>query len=279
MEGFKLGEINRLTVARQEAQGMYLRGDDELNQVLLPNAYIAEGLKIGDDIDVFIYFDNEERIIATTLKPKIELNNFAPLVVEQVNRMGAFVDMGIMKQLLVPYKEQEAPMEEGRTYLVYMYIDSKSGRLVGTTKLGRFLDNEHIPLEKGDEVELMVLRNSSLGVNVMINEMHTGLIFENDVNQPLKIGQKLVGFIKTIREDNKIDVVLQREGTASFEPNTQKVVDVLNANGGTLNLHDKSDPAEISKVLLMSKKAFKKAVGNLYRARKIELVDGGIKLM
>ena len=118
---------------------------------------------------------------------------------------------------MVPYKEQEAPMEEGRTYLVYMYLDSKSGRLVGTTKLGRFLDNDHIPLEKGDEVELMVLRNSSLGVNVMINEMHTGLIFENDVNQPLKIGQKLVGFIKTIREDNKIDVVIKvQEGNKYY---------------------------------------------------------------
>ena len=279
MNNFEIGKINTLIAARQEPQGFYLRGEDPFDQVLLPNAYIPEGFKVGDEIDVFVYLDNEERITATTLLPRIKLNDFAALTVAQVNRMGAFMDMGIVKQLLVPYKEQAVPMEEGKTYVVYMYLDQKTERLVGTSKFNRYLNNEECALEKGDEVDLMVLHSSSLGTNVIINKMHRGLIFKSDVNQPLKLGQEIKGFIKVIREDGKIDVILQEEGVASFEPNAEKVLEILRRSDGFLGLHDKSDPEEISKRLLMSKKSFKRAIGNLYRDQKIKIEKDGIRLV
>ena len=278
MSNFDIGKINTLIAARHEPQGFYLRGEDPFDQVLLPNAYIPEGFKVGDEIDVFVYLDNEERITATTLVPYIQINDFAALTVAQVNRMGAFMDMGIVKQLLVPYKEQAIPMEEGKTYVVYMYLDQKTERLVGTSKFNRYLSNEGCSLEKGDEVDLMVLHSSSLGTNVIINKEHLGLIFRSDVNQPVKLGQKLKGFIKAIREDGKIDVLLQEEGVASFEPNAEKVLEILRRSDGFLGLHDKSDPKEISKRLLMSKKSFKRAIGNLYRDQKIKIEKDGIRL-
>lgn len=278
MSNFDIGKINTLIAARQEQQGFYLRGEDSFDQVLLPNAYIPEGFKVGDEIDVFVYLDNEERITATTLVPNIQINDFAALTVAQVNRMGAFMDMGIVKQLLVPYKEQAIPMEEGKTYVVYMYLDQKTERLVGTSKFNRYLTNEGCSLEKGDEVDLMVLHSSSLGTNVIINKEHLGLIFRSDVNQPVKLGQKLKGFIKAIREDGKIDVLLQEEGVASFEPNAEKVLEILRRGDGFLGLHDKSDSKEISKRLLMSKKSFKRAIGNLYRDQKIKIEKDGIRL-
>lgn len=278
MDEFSIGEFNKLIAARKEPQGFYLRGDDPFNQVLLPNAYIPEGFKEGDEIDVFIYLDNEERLTATTLVPDIKLNDYACLLVDQVNSNGAFLDMGLVKQLLVPYKEQSTPMEEGRSYVVYMYLDEKTQRLVGTSKLNRYLSNDDIIVDKGDEVDLIVLHSSQLGTNVIINKEHQGLIFKSDINQPLKVGQELTGFIKEVRDDGKIDVILQQEGVASFEPNAQKVLDILERNNGFLDLHDKSDPEEISKRLLMSKKSFKRALGNLYKEKKIVIEESGIRL-
>jgi len=279
MEEFNIGEFNKLIAARQEPQGFYLRGDEPFNQVLLPNAYVPEGFKEGDEIEVFIYLDNEERLTATTLVPHIKLNDFACLMVDQVNRMGAFMDMGLVKQLLVPYKEQAIQMEEGRSYVVYMYLDDKTNRLVGTSKFNRYLSNDDLSVEEGEEVDLIVLHSSHLGTNVAINGEHTGLIFKSDVNQPLKPGQRLKGFIKAIREDGKVDVVLQQQGVASFEPNAQKVLDILERSNGFLDLHDKSDPEEISKRLLMSKKSFKRAIGNLYKDQKIKIEKDGIRLV
>lgn len=275
---FKIGEINRLIAARVEPQGMYLRGEDPFEQVLLPNAYVADDLKVGDELDVFVYHDNEGRITATTLKPKIFVNDFAPLLIEQVNSMGAFADMGIVKQLMIPYGEQALPLEEGRTYVIYMYIDNKTGRLVGSTKLNRYLDNSTIEVEEKEEVDLLVLNPTDLGVNVIVNKIHKGLIFKDDIHQPLKYGDQLKGYIKTVRPDNKLDVVLQPLGVDALEPNAEKLLEILKRSEGFLDLHDKSDPEEIKKRLLMSKKAFKKAVGNLYKNKKILLVDGGIKL-
>lgn len=278
MDKFKIGEINTLIAARQEPQGFYLRAEDPFDQVLLPNAYIPSDFKVGNEIDVFVYLDNEERITATTLKPHIKLNDFGFLTVAQVNRMGAFMDMGIVKQLLVPYKEQASPMEEGKSYLVYMYLDQKTDRLVATSKFNRYLSNEECILEKGEQVDLIILHSTSLGTNVIINRQHKGLIFKSDANQPLQPGQELQGFIKVIRDDGKIDVLLQKEGVASFEPNSEKVLEILRRGDGFLALHDKSDPKEISKRLLMSKKSFKRAIGNLYRDQKIKIEKDGIRL-
>jgi len=276
----ELGKMNLLTVARQEPQGMYLnlKTGDPLEQVLLPNAYIEEGLKIGDDIEVFVYLDNEERITATTLKPKLLINQFASLSADQVNTAGAFMDMGIVKQLLVPYKEQAVPMEEGRNYIIYMYLDDKTGRLVATSKVNRYLSNDDVALEIGEEVDLIVMHSSELGRNVIINNKHHGLIFNSDVNQALKVGQSLKGFVKQARTDGKIDIILQQEGIGSIEPNAQKILDILAKNDGFLELNDKSDPELISKKVSMSKKSFKKAIGNLYKSRKITISTEGIKL-
>lgn len=277
----ELGKMNLLTVVRQETQGMYLnlKTGDPLDQVLLPNAYIEEGLKIGDEIEVFVYLDNEERITATTLKPKLLINQFANLAADQVNTAGAFMDMGIVKQLLVPYKEQAVPMEEGRSYVVYMYLDDKTGRLVATSKVNRYLNNDDVTLEIGNEVDLIVMHSSELGRNVIINNKYHGLIFNSDVNQALKVGQSLTGFVKKVRQDGKIDVILQQEGISSIEPNAQKVIDILAKNDGFLALNDKSDPELISKKISMSKKSFKKAIGNLYKSRKITISAEGIKLV
>lgn len=276
----ELGKMNLLTVARQEPQGMYLnlKDGDPLDQVLLPNAYVEEGLKIGDDIEVFVYLDNEERITATTLKPKLLINQFASLHVDQVNSAGAFMDMGIVKQLLVPYKEQATPMEEGRSYVVYMYLDDKSGRLVATSKVNRYLSNDDVTVKTGDQVDLIVMHSSELGRNVIINNKHHGLIFNSDVNQRLTLGQSVIGFVKQVREDGKIDVILQQEGVGSIEPNAQKILDILTANDGFLDLNDKSAPEQISNKVSMSKKSFKKAIGNLYKSRKITISSDGIKL-
>lgn len=278
MEDFNIGEFNTLIAARQEPQGFYLRGEDPFNQVLLPNAYIPEDFKEGDELEVFVYLDNEERLTATTLVPKIKLNDFSCLLVDQVNRMGAFLDMGLVKQLLVPYKEQVIPMEEGRSYVVYMYLDEKTQRLVGTSKFDRYLSNDNLTIEKGEEVDLLVLHSSYLGTNVVINKRHKGLIFRSDINQPLELGQELKGFVKTLRDDGKVDISLQKEGVESFEPNSEKIIEILNRCEGFLNLHDKSDPQEISKRLLMSKKSFKRAIGNLYKEQKIIIEKDGIRL-
>lgn len=279
MDDFKIGEYYTLTAVRKELQGFYLGGEDPFSQILLPNAYVPDNFKEGDDLEVFIYLDNEERIIATTLKPKIKLNDFGCLTVDQVNRMGAFMDIGLVKQLLVPYKEQANPMEEGRSYVVYMYLDEKTKRLVGTSKINRYISNNSLTVGKGDEVNLLVLHSSNLGTNVLINKLHKGLIFKSAVNQDLELGQSLKGYIKSIREDGKIDVILQKEGISSFEPNVKKVLDVLEIGEGFLNLNDKSDPKEISKRLLMSKKSFKIAIGNLYKNHKITIDKDGIRLI
>ncbi|MAW66189.1 MAG: GntR family transcriptional regulator [Flavobacteriales bacterium] len=279
MSNFDIGKTNTLIAARQELQGFYLRGEDPFDQVLLPNAYVPKDFKVGDKIDVFIYLDNEERITATTLVPKIQLDDFGCLSVAQVNRMGAFMDMGIVKQLLIPYKEQASPMEEGKNYVVYMYLDKKTDRLVGTSKFNRYLNNDVCTIEKGEEVDLIILHTTSLGTNVIVNKKYRGLIFKSDVNQPLTLGQELNGFIKIIREDGKIDVVLQKEGVESFEPNSEKILEILKRGDGFLGLHDKSDPIEISNRLLMSKKSFKRAIGNLYKDEKIKIEKDGIRLV
>lgn len=279
MSEIKIGYTNKLIIARKELQGLYLRGEDAFEQVLLPNAYVPDEYEIGDEIEVFVYLDNEQRIIATTLEPKIKRDEFAALQVEEVNRVGAFCDMGIVKQLLVPYREQTTEMEVGKQYLVYLYLDSKTKRLVGTTKVGRYLDNDNIPLERGDEVDIIAWYPSELGMNVIINESVKGLIFKSDLSQNLKIGEKTKGYIKQISPDGKVDVLLQPEGVASLEPNAEKLLALLKKNEGFLPLHDKSDPELIKSKVQMSKKSFKKAVGNLYRSKKITLSEDGIKLL
>lgn len=273
----ELGKINTLTIDRDTAPGLFLV-NEEGHDVLLPGKYIPETYEIGDKIDVFIYLDNEERLIATTMVPHIQLHDFGWLQVRQVTRHGAFVDLGIEKDLFVPFKEQARPMQEGKRYLVYMFLDERTDRLVGTSKINKFLSNEELTVQKFDEVDLIVSHMTEVGINVIINGKHRGLMYEDEVFQDIRVGDRLKGVIKKIRSDNKIDVSLQQIGYKNIEPNAQKILTALEDNNGYLLLTDKSNPETIKHVLEMSKKSFKKAIGSLYKQRKIELREDGIYL-
>ena len=236
-------------------------------------------MKEGSEVDVFIYLDSDERPVATTLTPYIVPGEFKELEVKQVTRVGAFLDWGLEKDLFVPYAEMVERMYVGEKYLVGVYLDERSNRLVATPRIGKLLDQENISVYQGEEVDLKVYNETELGFQVIINNKHGGLVYENEVQDPIEIGDEVKGYIKQIRPDGKIDISLQPLGVASIEPNAQKVLDVLNGNGGTLALSDSSKPAEITAKLGMSKKAFKKAIGSLYKKRLILIDDHGIRLL
>ena len=273
----ELGKINSLVIDRDTAPGLFLQ-DEEGNDVLLPGKYIPETYEIGDRLDAFVYLDNEQRIIATTLKPLIQLHEFKWLRVNQVTKHGAFVDIGIEKDLFVPFKEQARPMQAGKHYLIYMFLDEKTDRLVGTSKINKFLDNSELTVAKFDEVDIIVSHMTDLGINVIINGKHRGMLYDNEVFQDLRVGDELKGIIKKIRPDNKIDVSLEQIGYRKIEPNAQKVLQTLEDNEGYLLLTDKSNPETIKQVLNMSKKTFKKAIGSLYKQRIIDIKEDGIYL-
>lgn len=257
---------------------MYLR-DDENNEVLLPNKYIPDGLRVGDTIDVFIYKDSEDRIISTTLTPLIQLNEFAFLEVKQVSSIGAFLNWGLEKDLFVPFREQNAKMVEDGTYVVYLLLDTQTDRLIGSNKINKFLSNENIELKEGEEVNLLVFNKTELGFKVIINSKHEGLLYHNEIFKPVKLGDSLKGYIKTIREDNKIDVVLQKQGFANMDVNTTRIMEYLKNNNGFLKLTDDSAPEEIAHVLNMSKKNFKKSIGMLYKKQMVNLQPDGVYLV
>ncbi len=273
-----IGEYNTLEIVRETSVGLYLE-DEEGNDVLLPFRYMPDEYDLGDEISVFIYKDNEDRIIATSEKPLITLNHFAFLKVRTVNHLGAFMETGYMKDLFVPFREQSGELLEGRKYLTYMYLDDKTDRLTGSTHPQRFLSNTDLTVEVDDEVELFVWDRTDLGFNVIINHLHKGLIYHNEIFTPIQYGDSLKGYVKKIREDNKVDIALQKAGFRHVDENVNKLLDVLQQENGFLPLNDKSDPKDIYRKLEMSKKTFKKAVGALYKARKIKLEKEGIYLL
>ncbi len=274
----ELGNYNKLTVLRSTSVGIFL-GDNEGTEVLLPNKYVPEEVQLDMELEVFCYLDHSERPIATTQRPKIVRNGFAYLEVAQVSSHGAFMDWGLEKHLLVPFREQAQRMETGKKYVVHCYLDEKSFRLTGSSRINKFISNEDASYEANTEVDLLVSRKTPLGWEVIINNKHKGLLFESDVFGALDVGMTLKGYVKNSREDHKIDVSLQPLGAKMLEPTANLILQKLNENNGFLPLHDKSDPEEIKKVLQLSKKAFKKGVGVLYRERKIELTKEGIKLI
>lgn len=274
----ELGKYNLLEVARSTPHGLFLE-DPEGNDVLLPGKFIPEGTAVGDHLEVFVYRDNDERLIATTEEPKITLYDFAYLEVTDVNDYGAFVDYGIGKELFVPFREQHVKLEVGRSYLIYMYLDGQTDRLTGSSKIEQFLDNEEVELEEGDEVLITVWRYTELGANVVVNNEHKGLIYKNEVFEKMPIGTVRTAYVKRIREDGKIDIRLEKDGYAKVEPNAQKILDVLKRRDGYLLLTDKSAPERIKQELGMSKKTFKKSIGALYKQRLIQLEEKGIRLL
>lgn len=279
----EIGKYNTLTILRDTKVGLYLGNPTEdpegIHDVLLPNKYVPNDFEIDDEITVFVYLDHEERPVATTLEPYIFLNEFALLRVNYINEFGAFMNWGMEKDLFVPFKEQARPMEQGKRYLVYMYMDEKTNRLVASSKLNQFLKNEDITVEVGEEVDLIVSHITDLGINVIINEKHKGLLYKNEVYDDLRTGDRIVGFIKTIRPDGKIDVSVRKLGFESIEPSSQIILDELKASRGFLRLNDDSHPEDIKTVLKMSKKTFKKAIGLLYKQKLIDIKDDGIHLL
>ena len=274
----QLGKFQELTILRDTDPGLFL-GDTEENEVLLPHRYKPEEYAIGDTVNVFLYLDNEERPIATTDEPLIELNEFAHLQCVAVTKHGAFMDWGLVKQLFVPFKEQARPMTKGNWYIVHLYLDELTTRLVGSSKTNKFLSNDTIEIAKYDEVSIMVSHITERGANAIINGKHKGLIYLEDIFEDIRTGDKLKAFVKKVREDNKIDLVLQAEGYKSIEPNANYLIEELKAAGGFLPFHDKTDPEVIKNELGLSKKSFKKAVGSLYKDKQITIKPDGIELL
>ena len=274
----KVGRQHKLKVMRFAEQGLYLV-DDENDEVLLPNKYITDNMPVYAEVDVFIYKDSEDRLVATTETPRIKLNDFALLKVNDVASFGAFLDWGLQKDLLVPNNQQSQDMQVGKSYLVYMYVDDETDRLVASSKINQFLNNDELTLNEGDEVELMIANQSSLGINTIINGQYKGLLYHNEVFTDIKPGDLLKGYIKKIREDNKIDVSLQKQGYGNIEPNSELILEKLKENNGFLSLNDKSDPELIKAQLNMSKKTFKKAIGTLYKQKLIRFEDDGVRLV
>lgn len=276
----EIGKYNTLTILRDTKVGLFLGNGNEAEDILLPNKYVPEHFNIGDEMTVFVYLDHEQRPVATTLEPYILLNEFALLRVNYTNQVGAFLDWGMEKDILVPFREQARPMEKGKRYLVYLYNDEKTNRLVASSKINQFLDNENLTVEEGEEVDLIVSHITDIGINVIINEKHKGLLYKDQIyDDSIRTGDRKRGFIKTIRPDNKIDVTLDIPGYANVEPNAQYIMDELRASRGFLRLNDNSHPEDIRTVLKMSKKTFKKAIGALYKDKLIEIKDDGIYLV
>lgn len=270
----KIGEYNRLTLLRFTSVGAYL-GDELGNDVLLPNKYLTDEMELDDELTVFVYRDSEDRAVATTEKPYIELNGFASLKVTNVNVFGAFMDWGLEKELMVPFKEQNKKLEEGKYYLTTLRLDEQTDRVYGSTKISKYL----VPCEEAftpdQEVNLIVGEKTDLGVKVIVNGKYSGLIFENDISKPLNKGQQTVGYVTNVREDGKLDIRLDKVGGVRILDSADYLLDILQKRK-VLYINDKSDPDTIREAVGMSKKTFKQAVGHLYKQRLISLEEGKI---
>ncbi len=273
----EIGQYHRMRIDRETEPGLFL-SNEEGDDVLLPNKYVPETYKIWDELDVYVYLDHEERPVATTLKPFIELNNFGYLRCTTVSDIGAFLDWGLEKELFVPFAQQARPMKKDSWYIVYMYLDEKSNRLAATSKTMKYLSNENIAVKKFDKVNILISHITDRGANAIVNGKHKGLIYKEDIFEDIRTGDTLEAWVKKVRIDGKIDLVLQEEGYKSIEPNAQYIYEELQANDGFMPLHDKSAPEDIQNQLGLSKKSFKKAIGTLYRDRKILIKEDGIYL-
>ncbi len=273
----ELGAYNELIVLRHIRHGLIL-GDSEGEEILLPVKYVPESAVEGDTLRVFCYLDHEQRPVATTLQPLITRNAFGFLEVAEVNDFGAFLNWGLEKHLLVPFREQPERMKAGQRYVVYCYLDLVSSRLVASARIERFLDNADAEFAPGQEVDLLIYRETELGFEAVINDRSKGLVFRDQVHRKLAPGDRLKGYIKDVRPDHKIDLVLEPPGYRKLEPAAERIFLELERSGGSLPLTDKSSPEEIRNRLQMSKKLFKKGVGILYKERRIELREDGIHI-
>lgn len=277
MNRIKLGDYNRMTVVKKVDFGMYLDGGDE-GEILLPARYVPEGLRPGDEIDVFVYLDQDERPVATTQQPKARVGEFACLEVAWVNEYGAFLDWGLMKDLFCPFREQKKRMERGSSYIVYVTVDEDSYRMMASAKVERYLSQERPRYRHGDEVDLLVWQKTELGFKVIVDNKFSGLVYQDQIFRYLTTGDRLKGYIDHIRQDGKIDVTLQPTGRRQTEEFSETLLEYLRNNNGHCDLGDKSPAELIVDRFKVSKKAYKKAVGDLYRRRLITIGDDGITL-
>ncbi len=273
----KVGEYNTLRVARAFDFGMYLGEDKDV--VLLPRRFIPQGVEVGDMLKVFVYHDSENRLIATTQQPIGIVGDIVNLQAVSVTNQGAFMDWGLMKDLFVPKSKQLMGMRVGGYYIVKIYLDEQTGRVAATEKIEPFLSNEHLTVKELEPVDLLVYRRTDIGYTVIINNLHTGVLHFNDIFQEIGVGDRLKGYIKNIREENKIDVGIGKVGYQRVEDEAGKVLRLLKENNGYLPYNDKSDPEDIYSFFGMSKKTFKMTTGNLYKSKKLIFTQTGIKLV
>ncbi len=272
-----LGRFNALEIVKEVEFGLYLDGG-EMGEILLPKRYQPAEYEIGQLLDVFLYLDNEERLIATTLTPKVQVGEFACLKVNWVNEHGAFLDWGLMKDLFVPFREQKQRMEVDRYYIVHCHVDEDSFRIMGSAKIDRYLNVVEPSYSSGDEVDILIVHATELGYKAIIDNRFSGLVYKNEVFRPIKMGDRMKAYIRQVREDGKIDLMLQRHGKAQRRELTDVVMQALKDAGGFLPYHDKSDAEEIYEEFQVSKKQFKRALSELYKRRKIIIEPNGIKL-
>jgi predicted RNA-binding protein (virulence factor B family) len=274
----EVGKTNTLRVVKRVDFGMYL-DDEQMGEILIPNRYVPIGCKPDDMLDVFLYFDSEDRVIATTEIPKAEVGECAHMEVASTGAFGAFMDWGLTKDLLVPFKEQRIPMIKGKSYTVFVFTD-KSGRIAGSSKLSSFLKEDNArKFKTHQKVDLQIASRSDMGFKAVVNNTHLGLIHNHDILQPIKVGEAMDGYIKNIRQDGRIDLTLQAQGVEVMDLLLTKVLEFITAEGGTTKLTDKSSPEAIYKAFRVSKSAYKRALGKLYKAKHIIIDKDLISLL
>jgi len=273
-----IGKYNQLNIVAITDTGAYLDGG-ELGEILLPKRFLPEQCDVGQNIEVFLYLDSADRLVATTEKPLAQVGEFVSLKVIQVNKMGAFLDWGLPKDLLVPYNQQHTEMEVGKYYLVRVFLDQRTDRIAASSKLDKFIDIWPAEYQTGEKVNLIIGGKTDLGFKAIVNDLHWGLLYDNEIFQPLRIGKKISGYIKQVREDGRLDLILTRGSKNKVNDFSEKLLAHIADNGGLSPLHDKSSPELIQRTLGVSKKTFKATVGNLLKKGKIALVKEGIKLV
>lgn len=273
----ELGKFNRLEVVKEVDFGMYLDGGNE-GEILLPARYVPEDCQIGDVLNVFLYLDSEERLIATTLTPLVQVGEFACLEVAWVNQFGAFLNWGLMKDLFVPFSEQKMKMQVGKKYIVHAHLDDESYRIVASAKVDRYLSKEQAGYQPGEEVNILIWQKTDLGFKAIIENKFGGLLYDSEIFQPLHTGMVLKAYVKQIREDGKIDLVLQKPGFEKVDDFSKTLLEYIREHDGYTPLNDKSPADDIYAAFGVSKKTFKKAVGDLYKKHLVVLQEDGIRL-
>jgi predicted RNA-binding protein (virulence factor B family) len=278
MSTINVGQFNLMRVDRRVDFGFYM--DDGAEGILLPKRFVPAGLQVGDTISVFVYHDSDNRLIATTQEPLAVVGDIAALKAVEVTSQGAFLDWGLMKDLFVPVSQQLSTMRLGGKYLVKLYIDAQTGRVAATEKIDKQISNDQLTVKEGEKVKIQVYRESEIGYVVIVNQIHQGLVYKNEVFTHLHIGQFIdEAFVKKIREDNKLDIGLGKQGGEKLADDNQKIISLLKTHKGFLPYHDKSAPDDIYAFFGMSKKAFKMNVGMLYKLKLITIEDDGIRLV